>query len=136
MDRPVRMTPSWFARRTARQALGERSEQLAVRWLQDQGYRLCERNVRFPVGEIDIVAQEGDTLCFVEVRSTSSLAWGGPLVTITPQKQQRLIRAGQWYLQRLRRIPEHVRFDVVSVEWNDAAAPRVELIRGAFEVGG
>ena len=107
-----------------------------MRWLQDHGYRVCERNVRFPVGEIDIVAQEGATLCFVEVRSTSSSAWGGPLATITHQKQQRLIRAGQWYLQRLRRVPEQIRFDVVSVEWDGTSAPRVELIRGAFEVNG
>ena len=81
---------------SARQQLGERSEQAARRFLVSQGYVIEETNVRFPVGEIDIVAREGDILCFVEVRATRSDAWGGPLASIGDRKRRHLIRAARW----------------------------------------
>lgn len=138
-----------------RQALGRRSERLARRLLAQQGYTIERTNVRFPVGELDIVARHGRALCFVEVRATSSGAWGGPLATITDRKRRRLIRAARWYLARLpliegggqappigRRgagqarecaLPEEIRFDVVAIEWSDP--PKVDLIRNAFDAG-
>jgi len=91
-----------------------------------------QANVRFPVGEIDLVATEGPILCFVEVRSTSSLQWGGPLASITDRKRRRLIRAAHWYLARCRHRPEQMRFDVVAVSWQHVR-PTVELVRGAFD---
>ena len=115
-----------------RQALGRRSEELARRHLAALGYVVEKTNARFPVGEIDIVARDGQTLCFVEVRSASSEAWGGPLASITDRKRRRLIRAAQWYLARLRALPEEIRFDVVAVTWT-GGVPAVELIRGAFD---
>ena len=57
-------------RKTARQQLGARSERLAERFLTSHGYRIEARNVRYPVGELDLVAWDGDTLCFIEVRAT------------------------------------------------------------------
>ena len=115
-----------------RGARGERAERIACAYLSAQGYELIERNVRFPVGEIDIVAREGDALCFVEVRSTTSQAWGGALASITSPKQRRLIRAARWYLQSCRLSYLDIRFDVVAIDWREEAAPVVELIRGAF----
>jgi len=92
---------------------------------------ILERNVRYPVGEIDIVAQEGVTLCFIEVRSTGSQQWGGPLASITDRKRRHLIHAARWYLQDSpTRLPE-IRFDVVAIDWQ-ARGPVIELIRGAF----
>lgn len=117
---------------TPRAARGQRAERIACGYLSAQGFEIIERNVRFPVGEIDIVAREDDALCFVEVRSTSSQAWGGALASITSPKQRRLIRAAQWYLQSCRVPFTDIRFDVVAVEWLDGRAPAVELIRGAF----
>ena len=139
---------TWRSRRwrpqRARQRLGRRSERLALRLLRLQGYVIERTNVRFPVGELDIVAREGDTLCFVEVRSTSSGRWGGPLASVTWPKQQRLLRAARWYLSRLPSWPPAIRFDVVAVAWQgqegpsrrlwpQRAQPTVELIRAAFE---
>lgn len=118
---------------TFRQKLGKRSEEIAADFLRAQGYTIEQTNVRFPVGEIDIIAKDGETLCFVEVRSASSPDWGGPLATVTSPKQRRLIRAARWYLQRLRALPRYTRFDVVALTWNDAVEPSVELIRGAFD---
>ena len=119
--------------RTARQELGERSEQLALRFLVSQGYAIEETNVRFPVGEIDTVAREGHTLCFVEVRATRSDDWGGPLASIGDRKRRRLIRAARWYLVRFRELPEEIRFDVVAMTWDGAGEPTPELVRGAFD---
>ena len=114
-----------------RRALGRRGEQLALRLLTSSGYTIERTNVRFPVGEIDIIAREGLTLCFVEVRSASSSDWGGPPASITDRKRHRLIRAAQWHLARARALPTEIRFDVVAIEWGDP--PRVELLRGAFD---
>ncbi len=116
-----------------RRALGEWSERLARQFLAGQGYVIRETNVRFPVGEIDVVAQEGGVLCFVEIRSASSAQWGGALASITDRKRQRLIRAARWYLARLRELPPEIRFDVVGIDWEPAGRPQIELIRGAFD---
>ncbi len=118
---------------TDRQRLGQRGERVARRFLTSQGYIIEEANVRFPVGEIDLIAREGETLCFVEVRSTASGAWGGPLGSIGERKRRRLIRAARWYLQRLRLLPPETRFDVVAIDWLPDGTPNVELVRGAFE---
>ena len=117
----------------SRQHLGKASERLAATFLTLNGYRVEQMNARFPVGEIDIVAWEGQTLCFVEVRATSSSDWGGPLATIDGRKRRHLIRAAQWYLARLRMLPPETRFDVVAVTWETAGKPSLELIRGAFD---
>ena len=117
----------------ARQALGRRSEQLARRVLMRQGYTIHATNVRFPVGEIDIVARDGQTLCFIEVRSASSEVWGGPLATIDAGKRRRLIRAAQWYLSRHPAVLPEIRFDVLAIQWQGAGEPDVELIRGALD---
>ena len=121
------------AARDRRASLGRRSEQVAVRWLTSAGYLIEQRNVRYPVGEIDIVAREGQTLCFIEVRSTSSLRWGGPLATIDASKRRRLIQAARWYLSRCQALPPETRFDVVAITWDQEAAPAIELVRGAFD---
>ena len=127
---------SWLrrpdVRLTPRAARGRRAEALACGYLDAQGYDILARNVRFPIGEIDIVAREGQTLCFIEVRSASSVQWGGALASITDRKRQRVIRAAQWYLHTARlQLPE-TRFDVVAIEWRPAAPPALELVRGAF----
>ena len=118
----------------ARQRLGRRSEQVARRLLTSAGYVIKETNVRFPVGELDIVAQDGETLCFVEVRSTTSDQWGGPLGSISDRKRHRLIQAARWYLGRLRALPATTRFDIVAITWHPDRKPIIELVRGAFDV--
>ncbi len=126
---------SWLRRSRAdavpRLVRGRRAEALACRYLQAQRYEILERNVRYPVGEIDIVAHEGSTLCFVEVRSTASQQWGGPLASITDRKRRHLINAARWYLHASPAQATELRFDVVAVDWR-AQGPSVELIRGAF----
>lgn len=121
--------------RTLRQRRGQTSEQIACAYLDSCGYSIVATNVRFPVGELDIVAWEGDTLCFIEVRSSRSPQFGPAAASVTPLKQRHLIRAAQWYLKRLRRQPSVIRFDVVAIDWSPATAePNLQLIRAAFDV--
>lgn len=124
-----------------RTALGRRCEDLAAGYLRQQGYRVLERNVRMRFGEIDVVARDGATLCFVEVRARSSTRLGWPEESVTARKRQRLVRLAQGYLQRLQSSASSshssigpVRFDVLSILLGPDGAPaRTRLIKGAFE---
>ena len=127
----LRRSPN--AAQAVRQARGARGERLARERLQREGFVIEAANVRFPIGEIDLIAREGQTLCFVEVRSSSSPAFGGALASITDRKRRHLIRAAEWYLARRSTQPEAVRFDVVAVQWRQEGAPSIELVRGAFD---
>ena len=123
-------------RRPIRVERGRAGERLARQLLEREGFQIEAANVRFPVGEIDLVAREGATLCFVEVRSSRSEKFGGAISSITDRKRHHLIRAAQWYLKRLRDVPDAVRFDVVVIEQEGDEAPRLELIRSAFDASG
>lgn len=110
---------------------GRQAEETAVRYLRSQGYRILGRNIRAKFGEIDVVAREGPTLCFVEVKARSSIRYGWPEESVTWEKRRRLIRLAQGYLQRARWTGP-VRFDMVSVLGHPPQ--RIRLIKGAFEV--
>ena len=124
--------PNWSRPDPPHLRRGRRAEALAARWLRAQGYVIEETNVRFPVGELDLVAREGETLCFVEVRSADAEALVDPLESVDARKQRRLIRAARWYLSRLHALPPEIRFDVVAVEWQGLGDPAITLVRGAF----
>jgi putative endonuclease len=116
-----------------RRALGQRAEQLAAEHLTRRGYHLIDRNYRWRGGELDLVAREGDTLVFVEVRARTRAEWGAPFETINRLKQRRVIRAALHWLMThdLTRAP--ARFDVVSIMLPPAGPPAIELIQNAFE---
>ena len=114
--------------------LGRQGEELAAQALRANGYRILERNVRSRMGEIDLVAQDGRTLCFVEIRAKKSLRFGWPEESVGRLKKMRLVRLAQWYLQRYRLSGVPIRFDVVSIFFgSDATAARTRLIKGAFD---
>ncbi len=112
---------------------GKRGEELAAAYLAEAGFRIIERNYRCLFGEIDIVAEEGETLVFVEVKSRRSEAYGDPLLAVGFRKQQHISRISLHYLaeKHLRNRP--ARFDVVAVMLQPAGH-RIELIRNAFEL--
>lgn len=117
----------------ARYEQGRRSERLARQFLKSHGFVIEQTNVRYPVGELDIVAQEGSALCFVEVRSKTSDRFGSAAESITHKKRQHLLRAAQWYLARRRvRWMGEVRFDVLAIDFPKDGKPLIELIRGAW----
>ena len=100
---------------TPRTRLGTRGEVAARGYLEAKGYQVVATNYRCQWGELDIVAQQGCTLVFVEVRSRRSLSYGTPEESISQGKQERLIAASETYLQNHADLPEHWRIDLVSV---------------------
>ena len=112
--------------------VGDRGEALAVGVLRREGFRILERNFRTPAGEVDIVAEEGGTLCFVEVKWRRGTGAGHPAEAVTPEKQRRLARAAEWYLARRRMRERFCRFDVVAILSAEGSAPRIEIFRDAF----
>jgi putative endonuclease len=111
-------------------ARGRIGEELAVEYLREQGYRIVARNFRCRVGELDIVAMDGDALVFVEVRSKRSARHGTPAETVNAAKQHRLARVAGVYLSRRRPRFDSCRFDVIGI-----TDGRVQHIRDAFRLG-
>ncbi len=110
-------------------SLGKRGEELAVKFLKKKKYRVIERNYHSPFGEIDIVAWDGDTLSFVEVKARSSSNYGSPQAAVGWVKQGRLCRTALDYLAKRKITDVGMRFDVVAINVEGG----VELIRNAFE---
>lgn len=111
-------------------ALGKYGEELAAQHLQKQGYKILARNFQKRYGEIDIVAQEGNTLVFVEVKTRIGDKFGPPEEAITPWKLQALIRSAQYYKMLHPELPESLRVDVVALDLSPAReVRRMELIK-------
>ena len=115
------------------QKFGEKGEALAVRRLKKAGYKIIETNYRTRLGEIDIIAKEGDTLVFVEVKSRRSAQFGNPKQSITVQKQKKISMVALCYLKTTGQSTARARFDVVTVISN-RDKPQVEIIKNAFEL--
>lgn len=114
----------------AKDALGRFGEDLAVRHLEDDGLTVLERNWRCDLGEIDVVAREGDELVVVEVKTRSSLRHGTPFEAVTQAKLHRLERLGIAWM-RVRGVrPRGMRIDVVSVLRPPSGPSVVEHVRG------
>ena len=108
-------------------ALGISGEKLATKYLKKHKYKILERNFRCILGEVDIIAKQGETLVFVEVKTRSSCAFGRPCEAVDEVKQEKLRKLALYY-QRIKRaynIP--LRFDVVEVLDNE-----INLIVNAF----
>jgi len=116
-----------------RQTCGKLGEDLACVELERRGYAILARRYRTRAGEIDIVARDGETLVFVEVKARAGRAFGDPAEAITPLKRRRLGRMALDYLARLPRAPGPCRFDVVAILM-DTAPPTITLYRNAFVV--
>ncbi len=112
--------------------LGRAGEVSAERFLRKKGYRIIERNYRTRFGELDIIARDGRTLVFVEVKARTGQAFGSPGEAVGRRKQSRLTLAAGLYMEerRLRDLP--VRFDVVGV-LGDGPGAEMELLQDAFE---
>jgi putative endonuclease len=117
------------------QQVGKAGEEAAVQYLCRQGYRIVERNYRCRFGEIDLIARDGKTLTFIEVKTRRSQRFGPAAAAVTLEKQRHLIKASQLYLIQKRKAHELCRFDVVTIELG-AQEPRIELIKDAFQPAG
>ncbi len=118
-----------------RRARGRAAEDLAAAWLARRGFEVLARNHATRRGEVDLVCREGDVLCFVEVRSRSSRAFGAPEETVDRRKARRVVAAATDWAARHGALDRPIRFDVVAVT-EGPAGPEVELFRNAFDADG
>jgi putative endonuclease len=113
--------------------LGIKGENLAVKFLKEKGYRIIARNYKTPVGEIDIIAQDGNTVVFIEVKTRADEFFGQPFEAVNKRKRQKLKNVALFYLKRqVMEFP--VRFDVLSIFYRENGKKEIEHIKDAFEV--
>jgi len=120
-----------------RRWFGTRSERAAGRFLRRLGYRILARNYTCPQGELDVIALDGRSVVFVEVRSTETADPVRPAASVDAAKQRRLTDLALHFLQRHRLLGQPARFDVLAVSW--PAGQREPMIvhhRQAFEAVG
>ncbi len=125
-----------------KQELGLAGEQAAARYLQSLGYRIIAHSHRQRLGEIDLIAVDGQCVVFVEVKTWSSDVDGDPSLAVDRRKQERLSRAALIYLKRHHLLEQPCRFDVVSIVWpTDRSSqrrvkPSIRHFMNAFEAIG
>lgn len=125
--------------KTRGQKIGQSGEKTAADFLCRNGYSLVEKNYRTPTAEIDIIAKERDCLCFVEVKTRTSLKKGLPKESVHHRKQQKLISGASFYLKEKKLYNQRVRFDVVEIFFASGTPqitpeknPEITLIKNAF----
>ena len=113
-------------------SLGKRGEDLACRELERRGYAIIARRYRVRGGELDVIARDGETIVFVEVKTRVGRLFGEAAEAVTPLKQLRMTRLAEEYLVRHHLADCPCRFDVVSIHV-ESGATRVEVIQNAFD---
>ncbi len=116
--------------------LGDVGEQIACDHLSELGFEIIDRNVRYKMGEIDIVAMKGREIHFIEVKTRTNALFASPLESITKTKKTRIKRAAQMFMYARNNFNEDnlppCYYDVISIDCS-AENPHVELILDAFE---
>lgn len=121
-----------FRRQPHSRARGAHAEERAVQWLTEQGYRIQETNFTCRIGEIDVIARDGETLCFIEVKARATHSHGPAVAAVTVSKRKKILRTASWYLAQ-KPFEGPCRFDVLGLD------PALEgwsftLVRDAFGV--
>lgn len=117
--------------------LGKSGENYACWELERAGYEILERRYRTRMGEIDIVARDGETLVFIEVKARRSGRFGPPAEAVGPQKRQKLMQMASSYIFAGRLGNARCRFDVVAVTFGAGERlPKVEIFKSAFDANG
>ena len=117
----------------ARQIFGRQGEEIAERFLRKKGYAVVQRNYRCPAGEVDLIVLDRRVIVFVEVKTRSGDRFGTPLEAVEARKQQKMMRAAQFFLTQKGLHQRDARFDVVGISW-PGGKPIVEHIENAFEL--
>ncbi len=115
-------------------SLGKYGEEIAVAYLKGRKYAVLDRNYRCKCGEVDIVAREGKTLVFVEVKTRRNDSYGPPQLSVTQFKQRQISKAALLYLssKKMENVP--ARFDVIAICLLENDNPRIEHIMNAFDL--
>jgi putative endonuclease len=138
-DLPSILKPDTFPIAPQRTETGRRGEVLAAEYLQSQGYRLVLSNFKVPIGrnrrgaavtgEIDLIALDGDVLCFVEVKTRQSADFADPIASVTTRKQRQITRTARLYRRIFRLSEMQYRFDVVAIVLAPGVDPLIELTK-------
>ncbi len=115
------------------QQFGQTCEAIAADYLQRNGYRILVRNYRTKLGEIDLIARDGDTLAFIEVKARRSARYGNPKYAINRWKQKKISMAALAYLKSTKQMNVRARFDVLAI-LSLKNPPQIELVKNAFEL--
>jgi putative endonuclease len=116
-----------------RRETGKRGEDAAAHYIEKRGYKIVERNFTCKLGEMDIIALDGKTLCFIEVKTLSGKTYGPPEIAVNVYKQRKLSKVALAYLNQKDLHDIQARFDVIGVTLSPGGE-RVELIKDAFEL--
>lgn len=122
--------------RAAEPRPGQTGETLACRHLESLGLSVLARNFRCRSGEVDVVARDGDTTVFVEVKERAGVSHGEACESVTPGKRRRIVRAARIYAASRGLSESPLRFDVVSIDWADDGRPRIRHDAAAFDADG
>lgn len=117
-----------------RHQFGHASESWAEQFLREKGYRILERNLRTPLGELDLVAEDAGVLVFVEVKGRMTDAFGGALLAVNRRKQAKLVQLASQYLAQRHMSDRPCRFDVVLIQGAPSAQGQIEHLQNAFGV--
>jgi putative endonuclease len=115
-----------------RQSIGKEGEEIARRYLEKHGYRIVTANYRTRHGEIDLIARDGATLVFIEVKTRTQQRFGSPFDALTARKCMNMAKVALHYLINHGGIEQPARFDVVSVRPGEKA--EVEIVQNAFDL--
>jgi len=116
-----------------RKKLGKEGEEAAVKFLVSNGYKIIKKNFRNNLGEIDIIAEDKDTICFVEVKTRSSDQYDSPFEAVSPKKQVKITRVAVSYLQSIDKMEAKARFDVIGIDYEKEGKERISIVKDAFE---
>ncbi len=118
--------------------IGDYGEKFAVKYLKQNGYKILERNYKTRFCEIDIIAKDGDTLCFVEVKTRSNTDYGLPCESVGYRKRSKIISGASYYVSS-KMLDVAVRFDVAEVYLKEKGIfknPEINIIKNAFDATG
>jgi putative endonuclease len=117
-----------------RKSLGARGEEIAAAYLKGKKFSIVERNFRCKGGEVDIIARDGKTLVFVEVKTRRNLSFGPPQLALTSFKQRQISKAALTWLAKNKMFGASARFDVIAILIPDHEVPVIDHIRDAFDL--
>jgi putative endonuclease len=111
--------------------LGDRGENVAAKELRNKGYRIIQRNFSCKLGEVDIIARDGKTLVFVEVKTRKD-SDPEPEEQVNYDKQMQIAKVADYYMNRFGQPPPPVRFDIIAIIWPRNQSPIINHIEDAF----
>lgn len=127
-------------RQTITSKIGEFGETVAAEFLRKQGFKLVAVNFKAPIGrtrkgvqftgEIDLIAFDNETLCFIEVKTRSSDKFASPLSAVDIRKQRQITRTARVYRKIFKLQNIKFRYDVISIILNDKKAPNIKIVKG------